>query len=186
MTEHSLEAPAVVGRAGALFALPKDEWGRILWKEIGCTCPIVEQTLHYLMHHDLQTGLPNLDLLMEKTNRALNQGEPCALLFLKVNGIVEIGEYQGVAAALHALRTCSDRIRQVIKGRGFAAHIHGELFAIVCDEPEPLLLAEQLWTTLGSPIPWQQDVFQLSVAVGVVPGRYGNGTAESLRYWSSM
>lgn len=145
------------------------------------TCRMVKDMLHYQATHDPQTELPNLDLLIEHADEALESGKTCNLVILLVHGLTDIGQHHGVAAALHAIREVSSRIRGTIQDGGLAARIHGDLFAAVCyDDQDVEVVAERMWAELARPIAWEGQEFMLVVAAGAVSSDDSPGAAEGL------
>lgn len=170
-------------QAKQLIATPAvrtDQFGQIMWDKVGCSCNLLDELHQYQSTHDLKTGLPNLELLIERMDNDLTSGRACSLVFLIVNGLNEIAEHQGIAAGIHAMRTFANRLRQTIGENGFVAHLHGDLFAAVCYEADPAIMARQLWVQAIRPIAWQGREHQLIVMAGVVCGQDNPGTAETL------
>ncbi|PXF29062.1 hypothetical protein WH50_22780 [Pokkaliibacter plantistimulans] len=150
------------------------------WQELETICPIIREVVRHQATHDPQTGLPNLDLLMERIDTAKAQSRPCSLIFLVINDFAEIAEHHGIAAALHTINVTSERIREAVRQQGDAARIQGELFAAIIDGDDPQAVAHNLWLTLTSPIPWQMAELHLVVAAGLVTSDEIPGTAEEL------
>ncbi|QEL55632.1 putative bifunctional diguanylate cyclase/phosphodiesterase [Chromobacterium paludis] len=142
--------------------------------------PVVRALLRYQATHDIQTDLPNLDWLIEKTDQALAKGEKCSLIFLLVLGINEIGEQHGIAAALHALLIIAQRLQETMQDVGLAARIQGELFVAASAAPDPLALAERLRSALTQPLAWRGHVFHLEVSIGLARSEDVGKQAESL------
>ncbi|MDH2431787.1 bifunctional diguanylate cyclase/phosphodiesterase [Pokkaliibacter sp. MBI-7] len=150
------------------------------WAELEKKCPVIRKVLRHQATHDPQSGLPNLDLLMERADAAKAQATPFSLIFLVINGITEIGEHHGIAAALHTINAISGRIQEAVQGHGFAARIQGELFAAVIHQEEPEAVAHALWLSLTRPIPWQMAELHLVVAAGLVSSDDIPGSTEEL------
>ncbi|MEH8015764.1 bifunctional diguanylate cyclase/phosphodiesterase [Rheinheimera muenzenbergensis] len=150
------------------------------WQENNCSCPMIQDLLRYQATHDTQTGLANLDLLLERVEQRISRGHRCHLVVLMITGINDIGEHHGVAAGLYALRTIAKRIKDTLGDYGLAARMQGGLFAAVSDNAAPQQLAQQLWQALNKPLLWHAEPLQLVVAAGVVNGAEHAGSAESL------
>lgn len=153
---------------------------RLCWVENRCICPMVQELLSYYASHDPQTGLANLDLLIERLGRDLNRGNITHVVTLMINGINEIGIHHSVAAGLYTLRTLSERIEVLLEGNGYAARMQGELFAVVSHGADPQNLATRLWEQLTQPIQWEGKPVQLVIAAGVVNGHQYLGSAERM------
>ena len=136
----------------------------------------------YYTTHDAQTGLPNLDYLLEKLENAL-QAIPagCSLLYLDVGNIDAAGEYYGIPVALHALRAVAQGILSCIQPEDIAARIHGGTYLVLVFNPDPSALAARLKKTICSAIAWESDMLHLNVAIGIVSGcRDFQGKAEEM------
>ena len=143
-------------------------------------CHQAQLIWNYHTTHDAQTGLPNLDYLLEKMDAALPLTPARSLLYLDVTNIDAIGEYHGIAGALHTLRTIAQKILSGIQSGDVAARIHGGAFLALVSEQDPLALAQRLKQEICSAIPWQADMLHLSVAIGIVRGSDFQGNAEEM------
>lgn len=143
-------------------------------------CPQLRAVLEYHLSHDPQTGLPNLDFLVQRIDASLQAGIPCSLLFLEIGGIDEIGEYHGLAAALFALRSMAERIRNTIGHDDVVARIHGGIYLALVFDAEPQRLAIRLKNCITRPLPWQVDMLHLTTAIGIVRSGDCPGAAEGL------
>lgn len=159
-------------------AVRTDNYGQIMWEKLGCSCALLDEIHQYQATHDLKTGLPNLDLMVEQMEKDLQQGRAYGLVFLMVNGLNEIAEHHGIDAGIHVLRTFANRMRETVKEGGFVAHLHGDLFAAISYDADPAKIARQLWTKTVCPISWQGRDHQLIVVAGVVSSKDNPGTAE--------
>ncbi|RBL64988.1 hypothetical protein C3E98_045515, partial [Pseudomonas sp. MWU13-2625] len=134
----------------------------------------------YHTTHDAQTGLPNLDYLLEKMDAALAHTPACSLLYLDVANIDAIGEYHGIAGALHALRAVAEKILNCMRPEDVAARIHGGAFLALIVEQDPSALAQRLKQEICASIAWQTDILHVSVAIGIVRGSHFQGNAEAM------
>lgn len=137
-------------------------------KKIADDCAFVQHIVNHQNTHDPQTGLPNLDLLLDRTEACLQQGSACHLLFIIANGVEEIGEYHGFEAALYVLKTISHRLNMGSSKERVAARIHGNLFATLGLSPKAEVFVAELYKTLARPIGWKSEIFQLTIHIGVV------------------
>ena len=83
------------------------------------------------------TGLANRrcfhSLLAEKIRTATQTGEPFALGLIDLDGFKPINDVHGHPAGDQILRQVADRLAKAIEGRGSAARIGGDEFAVLCD-----------------------------------------------------
>jgi len=135
---------------------------------------------NYHIMHDAQTGLPNLDYLLQKMEAALPLSPQYSLLYLDVANIDAIGEYHGIAGALHTLRAISQKILNCIQPGDVAARIHGGAFLALVSARDPSALARKLKQEICGAIPWKTDTLHLSVAIGIVHNKAFQGNAEEM------
>jgi diguanylate cyclase (GGDEF)-like protein len=83
------------------------------------------------------TGLPNRrcfqSLLAERIRTSTETGEPFALGLIDLDGFKPINDVHGHPAGDHILRQVADRLAKAIDGRGSAARIGGDEFALLCN-----------------------------------------------------
>jgi diguanylate cyclase (GGDEF)-like protein len=83
------------------------------------------------------TGLPNRrcfhSLLADRMRTAKETGEPFALGLIDLDGFKPINDIHGHPAGDQILRQVADRLAKAINGRGSAARIGGDEFAVLCN-----------------------------------------------------
>ena len=83
------------------------------------------------------TGLPNRrcfqSLLADRIIVATETGEPFALGLIDLDGFKPINDAHGHPAGDHILRQVADRLAKAMDGRGSAARIGGDEFAVLCN-----------------------------------------------------
>jgi diguanylate cyclase (GGDEF)-like protein len=83
------------------------------------------------------TGLPNRrcfhSLLADRVRTAKATGEPFALGLIDLDGFKPINDVHGHPAGDEILRQVADRLAKAMDGRGSAARIGGDEFAILCN-----------------------------------------------------
>ena len=83
------------------------------------------------------TGLPNRlcfqSLLAEKIRTATQTGEPFALGLIDLDGFKPINDLHGHPAGDQILRQVANRLAKAMDGRGSAARIGGDEFAVLCN-----------------------------------------------------
>ena len=83
------------------------------------------------------TGLPNRrcfhSLLADRIKTAKETGEPFALGLIDLDGFKPINDVHGHPAGDEILRQVADRLAKAMEGRGSAARMGGDEFAILCD-----------------------------------------------------
>jgi diguanylate cyclase (GGDEF)-like protein len=84
------------------------------------------------------TGLPNRrcfqSLLADKIRTATETGERFALGLIDLDGFKPINDVHGHPVGDHILRQVADRLAKAMDGRGSAARIGGDEFAVLCND----------------------------------------------------
>jgi diguanylate cyclase (GGDEF)-like protein len=113
------------------------------------------------------TGLPNRrcfqSLLADRIRTATETGEPFALGLIDLDGFKPINDAHGHPVGDQILRHVSDRLAKAMHGRGSAARIGGDEFAVLCDgigaRDEAVALGREIQTIFATPV----DVSPLGV-----------------------
>jgi diguanylate cyclase (GGDEF)-like protein len=109
---------------------------------------------------DELTGLPNRrgfqNLLADRIRTATETGEPFALGLIDLDKFKPINDVHGHAAGDEILRQVAERFAKAMDGRGSAARIGGDEFAILCDgigaRDEAVALAEEIQAIFATPL----------------------------------
>jgi diguanylate cyclase (GGDEF)-like protein len=105
------------------------------------------------------TGLPNRRcfqiLLADRIRTAMETGEPFALGLIDLDGFKPINDVHGHQVGDQILRQVADRLAKAMDGRGSAARIGGDEFAILCDgigaHDEAVALGQEIQTIFATP-----------------------------------
>ena len=120
------------------------------------------------------TGLPNRrcfqSLLADKITTAARTGKPFALGLIDLDGFKPINDLHGHPAGDEILRQVADRLASAMDGRGSAARIGGDEFAILCDRvgarAEAIALGEEIQRMFAAPFATESLSVRLSCACG--------------------
>jgi diguanylate cyclase (GGDEF)-like protein len=123
---------------------------------------------------DHLTGLPNRrcfqGLLADRIRTATETGEPFALGLIDLDGFKPINDLYGHPAGDGVLRQVADRLAKAMDGRGSAARMGGDEFAILCNgigaRDEAAALGEELQTIFAT----RFDVSPLSIRLTCASG----------------
>ena len=121
------------------------------------------------------TGLPNRrcfhSLLADKTKAATQTGEPFALGLIDLDGFKPINDVYGHPIGDEILRQVGDRLARAMDGRGSAARIGGDEFAIICDaiggRDAAVALGEEIQSIFAVPFAIQPLHLRLTSACGL-------------------
>ena len=120
------------------------------------------------------TGLPNRrcfqSLLADRIRMATETGEPFALGLLDLDGFKPINDAHGHPVGDAILRQVADRLAKAMDGRGSAARIGGDEFAILCDgigaRGDAIALGEEIQSVFATPFAVQSLGVRLTCACG--------------------
>ena len=120
------------------------------------------------------TGLPNRrcfqSLLAERIRTATLTGEPFALGLIDLDGFKPINDAHGHPVGDEILRQVADRLAKAMDGRGSAARMGGDEFAILCDgigaQGEAVALGEEIQSIFAKPFDVSPLVVRLTCASG--------------------
>jgi diguanylate cyclase (GGDEF)-like protein/PAS domain S-box-containing protein len=94
--------------------------------------------LHYLVHHDPLTGLPNRALLSlrlrHSIERAYRLGTQCAVLFLDLDGFKGVNDAWGHQAGDELLRMAAMRMKDRVREVDTLARLGGDEFVLVLEQ----------------------------------------------------
>jgi diguanylate cyclase (GGDEF)-like protein len=105
------------------------------------------------------TGLPNRrcfhSLLADRIRTATEIGEPFALGLIDLDGFKPINDAHGHPAGDQILRQVADRLATAMDGRGSAARIGGDEFAVLCNgigaRDDAVAFGEEIQTIFATP-----------------------------------
>ncbi len=111
-------------------------WSRFVIAEKQRIAEEARQAAMTIALTDDLTGLPNRrcfhSLLADRIRKATKTGEPFALGLVDLDGFKPINDLRGHPAGDQILRQVADRLAKAIDGRGSAARIGGDEFAVLC------------------------------------------------------
>lgn len=122
------------GRLIAIHHQPLDDGGWVCTYEDVTERRRAEAQVEFLAHHDGLTRLPNRRLFNTRLDAALkgaNDGIPCALLCLDLDGFKAVNDQLGHAAGDALLQEVAERLKQCVRRDDTVARLGGDEFAIV-------------------------------------------------------
>jgi diguanylate cyclase (GGDEF)-like protein len=123
---------------------------------------------------DYLTGLPNRRcfqrLLADRTRTGLESAAPFAVGLVDLDGFKPINDSHGHPVGDEVLRQVADRLAKAMSGRGCAARMGGDEFAILCDgigaRDETIALGEEIQAMFATPFVVETLDISLSSACG--------------------
>jgi diguanylate cyclase (GGDEF)-like protein/PAS domain S-box-containing protein len=138
-----------------------------------------EEHRTHLALHDMLTGLPNRTLLSERMRIAIDEcnatGKGAALLLLDLDRFKVINDTRGHQTGDMLLRQVAERISAAIDGKGFAARIGGDEFAIILQDMagpnEAASICTKLLARIGEPysIGGVEQLIGASIGIALIP-----------------
>jgi diguanylate cyclase (GGDEF)-like protein/PAS domain S-box-containing protein len=150
-----------------------------------------ERQLQHRATHDALTGLPNRSLFHGRVSEALERGEhtqePCAALFIDLDGFKAVNDSLGHDAGDSLLRVVAERLRSVTPRRHTVARLGGDEFGVLLEDgndiaAEASALAESILDALGTEVPVQGQSLHPRASIGVALSRPGEDAATVLRH----
>jgi diguanylate cyclase (GGDEF)-like protein len=128
-----------------------------------------------LAHHDALTELPNRLFLKQRLNQALNRAREernqLAVLFLDLDHFKHINDSMGHVVGDRLLQEVAGRLRGVLRKQDMVARMGGDEFILVAEDlheqRDAAHLAEKLLRVLAHPYQIQGRSFYLSASIGI-------------------
>ena len=148
-----------------------------------------EEKLHYLVHYDVLTGLPNRTLFRERVAHALHvasrRGSQVAVVFNDPRRFRLVNETLGRHAGDALLRELAKRFRQALPDPGNLARVAGDCFGLlVTDIKEASDIAhfieEPLGRAFAEPFAIEGQELRIALRSGIAVFPADGGDAETL------
>lgn len=98
----------------------------------------IEALVRHQAGHDVLTGLPNRSLFMDRLDQALErsrrQGQPCALLYIDIDGFKPVNDQYGHHAGDLLLQGIAQRMRELVRKSDTVARLGGDEFAVIMEQ----------------------------------------------------
>ncbi|KJC43622.1 diguanylate cyclase [Bradyrhizobium sp. LTSP849] len=142
-----------------------------------------DERIAHMAHYDALTDLPNRVLMrghLERRVAELSQGNPFAILYIDVDEFKGVNDSLGHEVGDELLRQVANRLRACVSGNDLVARLGGDEFAIIkagtCDQAELTALAEQILTTLRTPVDCkgQEIATDASIGIAIAPDHGDN------------
>jgi diguanylate cyclase (GGDEF)-like protein/PAS domain S-box-containing protein len=145
--------------------------------------------LHYLVHHDPLTGLPNRALLSLRLRHSIERvrrvGSQCAVLFLDLDGFKRVNDLWGHQSGDELLRLAAKRMKDRVREVDTLARLGGDEFVLVLEQVASTAVvadfARELIEQLGAPFRLASGTeVSVGISIGISLCPSDSGDAESL------
>jgi diguanylate cyclase (GGDEF)-like protein/PAS domain S-box-containing protein len=129
--------------------------------------------IEFLAHHDHLTGLPNRARFSDMLDMACRRAEeqPCAVLFLDLDGFKPVNDQYGHDAGDLALRIVAKRLLATLSSGDFVARLGGDEFVIllpgVKDGATAAATGQRLIEAIDQPMDLRGHACQVGASIGV-------------------
>lgn len=138
-----------------------------------------EAKLQYLAHHDALTGLPNRELLGDRTVQAIAHakrgGRPTALLVLDLDRFKLVNEGYSHAAGDALLRLVAERLRRAVREGDTVARLSADEFGVLMTDlarpDDALTVARKIQDLMRPPflLDWRELHITASIGASIFP-----------------
>jgi diguanylate cyclase (GGDEF)-like protein/PAS domain S-box-containing protein len=134
-----------------------------------------ESRISYLANYDALTGLPNRNLLLDRTAQAIRHSQReatlLALLTIDLDRFTLVNESFGQAVGDQVLREVANRIRRLVGDEDTVARISADTFVVLLANAgrtdDVLVLANELIGAIGMPMALEGRELQIGATAGM-------------------
>lgn len=147
-----------------------------------------EQQVETLSFYDNLTGLPNLDLLRDRTSKALStlsrDAQQVALLYMDIDGFKDVNDSLGHACGDTLIRELGSRLQGLLRSSDTLCRATGDEFVILMPDVENAesvgLLAERILNGLQRPFLLHAHLQTISLSLGAAVAPHDGQDCETL------
>ncbi len=147
-----------------------------------------EQQVETLSFYDNQTGLPNLELLRDRTSKALStlsrDAQQVALLYMDIDGFKDVNDSLGHACGDTLIRELGSRLQGLLRSSDTLCRATGDEFVILMPDVENAesvgLLAERILNGLQRPFLLHGHLQTISLSLGAAVAPHDGQGCETL------
>lgn len=143
-----------------------------------------QERVSFLAHHDVLTGLPNRDVLQARLGQCIEEGRPCAIIWVDLDRFKQMNDVHGHAMGDRILRTVADKLKFELPAGTVVARFGGDEFVVLYenlqDSLEARLVGQQLRRLLNRSIDLGDRNTTVGASVGVAVYPHDATTADDL------
>jgi len=143
-----------------------------------------QERVSFLAHHDVLTGLPNRDVLQARLTQCVEEGRPCAIIWVDLDRFKQMNDVHGHAVGDHILRTVAEKLKFELPAGTVVARFGGDEFVVLYenlqDSLEARLVGQQLRRLLNRSMDLGERSTTVGASVGVAVYPQDAATADDL------
>jgi diguanylate cyclase (GGDEF)-like protein/PAS domain S-box-containing protein len=143
-----------------------------------------QERVSFLAHHDVLTGLPNRDVLQARLAQCVEEGRPCAIIWIDLDRFKQMNDVHGHAMGDRILRTVAEKLKFELPAGTVVARFGGDEFVVLYenlhDSLEARLVGQQLRRLLNRSIDLGERTTTVGASVGVAVYPHDATTADDL------
>ena len=143
-----------------------------------------QERVSFLAHHDVLTGLPNRDVLQARLAQCIEEGRPCAIIWVDLDRFKQMNDAHGHAMGDRILRTVAEKLKFELPAGTVIARFGGDEFVVLYenlqDALEARLVGQQLRRLLNRSIDLGERTTTVGASVGVAVYPHDATTADDL------
>jgi len=143
-----------------------------------------QERVSFLAHHDVLTGLPNRDVLQARLAQCVEEGRPCAIIWIDLDRFKQMNDAHGHAMGDRILRTVAEKLKFELPAGTVVARFGGDEFVVLYenlqDSLEARLVGQQLRRLLNRSIDLGERTTTVGASVGVAVYPHDATTADDL------
>ncbi|HEY3330341.1 MAG TPA: EAL domain-containing protein [Capsulimonadaceae bacterium] len=129
-----------------------------------------EDRLSHQAFHDSLTNLPNRALFLDRLQRCMMRGQPCAVMFLDLDNFKVINDSLGHDAGDRLLIAVSERLRACARRSDTVARLGGDEFTMLIEqigEEDPAAIAQRVAESLRVPTKINEREVITTASIGI-------------------
>ena len=139
------------------------------------TFRIAEQEIKKLAYYDLETGLPNNNLLLDRLNQIIafnsRKRKNSAVIYISLTGFKTVVDTHGHKGGCEAVRSIAERLVSILREYDTVARIHHDEFVLVLGgtvmESDIVIILNKLQSVFSLPLKLGEDETMISACFGV-------------------
>ncbi len=147
-----------------------------------------EEQIHFMAHHDVLTGLPNRNTLMQRLSGAIEQakrsGGGVTVIFIDLDRFKMVNDSMGHGAGDMLLKTVADRMMRCVRGSDTVVRLGGDEFVVLLsgqdERSDAKYVLGRLRAAIAEPVEIEGQLFRVTSSIGIARYPSDGEDAETL------